>query len=88
METFIHPTAIVEDGAKIGAGSKIGPFCMVGPEVELGEGCELDQPRGGRRADDDRAAHAHLPVRVHRPYPAGPEISRASPPRSPSGPIA
>ena len=41
METFIHKTAIVEDGAKIGAGSKIGPFCMVGPEVELGEGCEL-----------------------------------------------
>ncbi|KAB0269606.1 acyl-ACP--UDP-N-acetylglucosamine O-acyltransferase [Microvirga brassicacearum] len=41
MDTFIHKTAIVEDGAKIGAGSKIGPFCMVGPEVELGEGCEL-----------------------------------------------
>ncbi len=41
METFIHKTAIVEDGAKIGAGAKIGPFCMVGPEVELGEGCEL-----------------------------------------------
>jgi UDP-N-acetylglucosamine acyltransferase len=41
METFIHKTAIVEDGAKIGAGAKIGPFCMVGPEVELGDGCEL-----------------------------------------------
>jgi UDP-N-acetylglucosamine acyltransferase len=41
METLIHKSAIVEDGAKIGAGVKIGPFCMVGPEVELGEGCEL-----------------------------------------------
>lgn len=41
METLIHPTAIIEDGAKIGAGAKIGPFCTVGPEVELGEGCEL-----------------------------------------------
>lgn len=41
METVIHPTAVVEDGAKIGAGAKIGPFCTVGPEVELGEGCQL-----------------------------------------------
>lgn len=41
METMIHPTAVIEDGAKIGAGAKIGPFCMVGPEVELGEGCQL-----------------------------------------------
>ena len=37
----IHPTAIIEDGAKVGAGTIIGPFCMVGPDVELGDGCEL-----------------------------------------------
>ncbi|MET0527935.1 MAG: acyl-[acyl-carrier-protein]--UDP-N-acetylglucosamine O-acyltransferase, partial [Microvirga sp.] len=41
METIIHPTAIIEDGAKIGAGAKIGPFCTIGPEVELGEGSQL-----------------------------------------------
>src|ERR671918_657625 len=41
METAIHPMAVVEDGAKIGAGVKIGPFCTVGPEVELGDGCQL-----------------------------------------------
>jgi UDP-N-acetylglucosamine acyltransferase len=41
MDTVIHPTAVVEDGAKIGAGVRIGPFCTVGPEVELGEGCQL-----------------------------------------------
>ena len=40
-DTHIHPTAIVEDGAKLAAGVKIGPFCMVGAEVSLGEGCEL-----------------------------------------------
>jgi UDP-N-acetylglucosamine acyltransferase len=38
---FIHPSAVVEAGARIGAGVRIGPFCLVGPEVELGEGCEL-----------------------------------------------
>jgi len=37
----IHPTAIVEDGAKLGAGVEIGPFCSVGRHVELGEGVRL-----------------------------------------------
>lgn len=37
----IHPTAIVEAGAKLGDGVKIGPYCMVGAEVELGDGVEL-----------------------------------------------
>lgn len=37
----IHPTAIVADGAKLGAGVRIGPYSVIGPEVELGEGCEL-----------------------------------------------
>jgi UDP-N-acetylglucosamine acyltransferase len=39
--TLIHPSAVIEDGAKLGAGVRVGPFCMVGAEVELGEGCEL-----------------------------------------------
>jgi UDP-N-acetylglucosamine acyltransferase len=33
----IHPTAIVEPGAKIGADVVIGPYCVVGGEVELGD---------------------------------------------------
>lgn len=37
----IHPSAVVEDGARIGEGVRIGPFCHVGPEVSLAEGCEL-----------------------------------------------
>lgn len=40
-DNAIHPTAIVEDGAKIGAGAKIGPYCMVGSDVTLGDGVEL-----------------------------------------------
>ncbi len=40
-EPGIHPTAVIEQGAKLGAGVKIGPFCLVGPEVVLGEGVEL-----------------------------------------------
>ncbi len=35
----IHPTAIVEDGAQVGADVEIGPYALIGPEVVLGEGC-------------------------------------------------
>jgi UDP-N-acetylglucosamine acyltransferase len=37
----IHPTAIVEPGARLGADVSIGPYCIVGPDVELGDGCTL-----------------------------------------------
>jgi UDP-N-acetylglucosamine acyltransferase len=40
-DPFIHPTAIVEDGAQIGADVRIGPFCTVGAHVSLGDGCDL-----------------------------------------------
>lgn len=37
----VHPSAIVEQGAKLGADVRIGPMCHVGASVELGEGSEL-----------------------------------------------
>jgi UDP-N-acetylglucosamine acyltransferase len=37
----IHPTAIIEDGATLGAGVEIGPFCIVGRDVRLGDGVRL-----------------------------------------------
>ena len=33
----IHPTAIIESGARIGDNCSIGPFCHIGPEVVLGD---------------------------------------------------
>lgn len=41
MGANIHPSAIVEDGAKLGADVKVGPFCIVGTDVVLGDGVEL-----------------------------------------------
>jgi len=38
---FIHPLAVVEDGAVIGESVRIGPFCHVGPKVVLGDHVEL-----------------------------------------------
>ena len=37
----IHPAAIVDADAKIGAGTIIGPYCIVGPDITLGENCWL-----------------------------------------------
>lgn len=39
--TFIHPSAVIEEGAEIGAGCLIGPFAVIGPEVVLGTGVEV-----------------------------------------------
>jgi UDP-N-acetylglucosamine acyltransferase len=38
---IIHPTAIVEDGARLAANVTIGPYCTVGPKVILGDAVEL-----------------------------------------------
>ena len=40
-DSHIHPSAIIESGARLGEGVKVGPYCMVGRDVELGLGCDL-----------------------------------------------
>lgn len=37
----IHPTAVVDPGARLAAGVGVGAYSVVGPEVELGPGCEV-----------------------------------------------
>lgn len=37
MSEMIHPTAIVEQGARIGANVQIGPYSIIGPNVEIGD---------------------------------------------------
>lgn len=38
----IHPTAVVDSAAKIGADVSIGPGCVIAADVEIGDGCRLD----------------------------------------------
>jgi UDP-N-acetylglucosamine acyltransferase len=37
-EPVIHPTAIVDPAAELGAGAEVGPWAIVGPEVTIGAG--------------------------------------------------
>ena len=41
MTGAIHPSAVVEDGARLGAGVEVGPFCHIGPQTTLGDGVRL-----------------------------------------------
>lgn len=37
----IHPTAVVEPGARLAENARVGAYCIVGSEVELQDGVEL-----------------------------------------------
>lgn len=41
MASKIHPSAVIDPAAKLGADVTIGPFCSLGPDVSLGDGAEL-----------------------------------------------
>lgn len=41
MSARIHPTAIVDPAATLGADVEIGPYCMIGPDVVIGDRCRL-----------------------------------------------
>lgn len=40
---YVHPTAVIDEGAQIGAGTKIWHFCHVMPEAIIGGSCSLGQ---------------------------------------------
>ena len=42
-QTFIHPSAIIDEGAQIGAGTKVWHFCHLMPGSRVGENCIIGQ---------------------------------------------
>lgn len=40
---YVHPSAIVDEGCKIGKGTKIWHFCHIMPNCVLGENCNIGQ---------------------------------------------
>jgi UDP-N-acetylglucosamine acyltransferase len=37
----VHPTALIEAGAKVAASCTVGPYCVIGADVSVGENCRL-----------------------------------------------
>ena len=62
----VHPTAVVDPSARIGAGAHIGPYAIIGEDVEIGKNAVLLAHvviyRGVKIADNF-FAHAHAIVR-------------------------
>ena len=61
----IHPTAIVDARAEIGAGSTIGPYCIIGPDVVLGANCWLQHHvtlAGPMRAGEGNRFYAYCSI--------------------------
>ena len=40
---FVHPTAVVDEGAQIGEGTRIWHFCHIMPTARIGQHCNLGQ---------------------------------------------
>ncbi|MGN6512940.1 MAG: acyl-ACP--UDP-N-acetylglucosamine O-acyltransferase, partial [Lysobacteraceae bacterium] len=61
----IHPTAVVDPAAQLGAGVAIGPYSVVGAEVEIGDGtvvgahCTIEGPT---RIGRDNRFHGHAAI--------------------------
>jgi len=41
MSSRIHPTAMIQPGARLGEAVEVGPYCVIGPEVEIGDGTTI-----------------------------------------------
>ena len=62
MNVSIHPTALVDAGARLGDDVAVGPYAVIGPEVEIGEGSRIDAHavvHGPTRMGRNNQVHAH-----------------------------
>jgi UDP-N-acetylglucosamine acyltransferase len=65
MTARVHPTAVVDPGAKLGENVRIGPFCVVGAEVEIGDGTILGahcSVTGPTRIGRNNHFHGHAAI--------------------------
>ncbi|MEM8885506.1 MAG: acyl-ACP--UDP-N-acetylglucosamine O-acyltransferase [Planctomycetota bacterium] len=61
----VHPTAVVEAGARVGEGCRIGPYVVIGPAVELGDNVVVHAHAvigGNTSIGDATVIHAHAVI--------------------------
>jgi len=59
---MIHPSAIIDPGARIGAGVSIGPYAIIGDGVEIGDDCRIGAHAvltGPTRLGKGNVVHSH-----------------------------
>jgi UDP-N-acetylglucosamine acyltransferase len=61
----IHPTAVVDPAARLGAGVTVGAYSVIGAEVEIGEGTRIGPHctiEGPTRIGRDNRLHGHAAI--------------------------
>ncbi len=64
-DAMIHPLAVVDPGATLGADVQIGPFTVIGPDVEIGDGTRIGPHcsiHGPTRIGRDNHIHGHAAI--------------------------
>ena len=62
---MIHPSAIIDPGARIGANVSIGPYAIIGADVEVGDDCRIGAHAvltGPTRLGKGNVVHSHATV--------------------------
>lgn len=63
--TLIHPTAVIDPRARLGAGVRVGAFAVIGAEVEIGDGSRIGPHctiEGPTRIGRDNVFHGHAAI--------------------------
>lgn len=61
----LHPTALVDATARLGAGVSVGAYSVIGPDVEIGDGTRIGthcSVLGPARIGRDNHIHAHAAI--------------------------
>lgn len=62
MSTLIHPTAIIDPAATLGADVRVGAYTVIGADVEIGDGCVIGSHvsiLGPTRIGRNNRIHSH-----------------------------
>lgn len=64
-EALIHPTAVIDPDARLGAGVSVGAFALIGAEVEIGDGTRIGphcSVQGPTTIGRDNVFHGHAAI--------------------------
>lgn len=62
---MVHPSALIDPGARIGANVTVGPYAIIGADVEIGDGCRIGPHAvitGPTRIGRNNTIHSHATI--------------------------
>ena len=65
MPAAIHPTAVIDAGARLGSGVQVGAYAVIGAEVEIGDNTRIGPHclvEGPTRIGRDNVFHGHAAI--------------------------